>query len=1080
MSNEPASGRKRGRPQTEGLASAFEELCEFIDNSDDCQFTLQELMRKLEENLLDSSYISMKMLKIKLMEEYGDGVVFATMRNKPTIVCFRGFGLKLINSWYTEKAKDKKAERMRIVETAGTIIREDIRTTAYDINDYPDLMNFTANAEDLIPKTLSALLNTIIMRNKKGKAEGIEKKCTAIAHAIISATRPRSFVSPILFGLAVYLFRKVASKSIVQAVCNMGFCSSYVEISQFEYSAAQSCPDVDSSSSSQFVFDNADFNINTMTGKDTFYAMGGIRCVTPHDAVKNRQFVKITSTSEYSEIGSCRQIQLHTFQRPKSGIEEIALKNVYSEAAFEKVAKPSSQDMLWIYGKFLEVPSFSAWQGFMETVTRTLPYTKSKIIALSFLNQPPSNYSTVYSVLIHAVEETKKMTQTTCIVTFDQPLYIKARDIVAAESAKPGNLSNVIVRLGGFHLLMSNLGSIGYIMGNSGLSELWTTVYASASVSHMLSGHAYARAIRAHFLTYSALSTIILEEMLVNDSDKEHLKQIFANFAENPPTFESIENNDVVNELKLQFSEHIGKLRERGRTALLWLHYHELIAVAMHFIQAERMGNWELHLDYMDSLKEKMTDDEFHKFTKESFFTIRRSDKHWCGVWSDMTIEQTLMRNMNSIGGITHGRRGFADNVLKKWIFGLSAAYHVCESIEKFCRIEIKSSNQHVELRDTRVKKDEDDCKKFILWFKLHFPFITSKNLISLSSGLIADDNIDCYKAKEIGKKSLEECIKDGGTFGSLKLKRQNMAKSISSSINSVKIQDNVIQVDTMHLLQRIICTVHSTTDLQMCFEFELASVPLSLFDEKGLMRKTKKSSLYENFDSVPDFTECEFIVDGGNLIQRVVWPQEGTFTDVYTAYLVQRFKYEGIATITADDDADLLIIQTAIEKSHRHDSVVIVGQDIDLLVLLIALTPENKDIRFWREAQGNIKERKYSSRNIQLSKVLKNSKETVLFAHAFSGCDTTSAFFGKGKSQTMNLFNTRKDLEDVVAIFNNPSSTKEEIASAGERFILALYKAPRKEVSLNRQRFIFFNKLASQLNHAVILSRLSPTFAAA
>lgn len=81
------------------------------------------------------------------------------------------------------------------------------------------------------------------------------------------------------------------------------------------------------------------------------------------------------------------------------------------------------------------------------------------------------------------------------------------------------------------------------------------------------------------------------------------------------------------------------------------LHYHELIAIAMHFIQAERMANWELHLDCvramlpifhasghfpyakswdMISLEQKMTHEEFQKFTKESFFTNRRSDKHWC------------------------------------------------------------------------------------------------------------------------------------------------------------------------------------------------------------------------------------------------------------------------------------------------------------------------------------------------------------------------------------------------------------------------------------------------------------------
>ena len=47
---------------------------------------------------------------------------------------------------------------------------------------------------------------------------------------------------------------------------------------------------------------------------------------------------------------------------------------------------------------------------------------------------------------------------------------------------------------------------------------------------------------------------------------------------------------------------------------------------------------------------------EYEKFANDGFFTIRRSDKFWSGIWSDMTIEQVLMKSMKSQGGSTHGR----------------------------------------------------------------------------------------------------------------------------------------------------------------------------------------------------------------------------------------------------------------------------------------------------------------------------------------------------------------------------------------------------------------------------------------
>ena len=109
-------------------------------------------------------------------------------------------------------------------------------------------------------------------------------------------------------------------------------------------------------------------------------------------------------------------------------------------------------------------------------------------------------------------------------VTFDQPLYIKASEIAAAKE----ELNKVIVRLGGFHLMMSYMGSIGYIMTGSGLSDLWERVYAKGSVVHMLTGHAFTRAVRAHIFTFSALICILLQTPGCMDKlDKENLKQIY-------------------------------------------------------------------------------------------------------------------------------------------------------------------------------------------------------------------------------------------------------------------------------------------------------------------------------------------------------------------------------------------------------------------------------------------------------------------------------------------------------------------------------------------------------------------------
>ena len=81
-------------------------------------------------------------------------------------------------------------------------------------------------------------------------------------------------------------------------------------------------------------------------------------------------------------------------------------------------------------------------------------------------------------------------------MTFEQPLYEKATKIVAASR----DLDKVVVRLGGFHMLMSYLDSIGHIMNGRDLVDLWERVYAKGSVVHTLTGHAFSRAVRAHII----------------------------------------------------------------------------------------------------------------------------------------------------------------------------------------------------------------------------------------------------------------------------------------------------------------------------------------------------------------------------------------------------------------------------------------------------------------------------------------------------------------------------------------------------------------------------------------------------
>jgi len=115
---------------------------------------------------------------------------------------------------------------------------------------------------------------------------------------------------------------------------------------------------------------------------------------------------------------------------------------------------------------------------------------------------------------------------------------------------------------------------------------------------------------------------------------------------------------------------------------------------------------------------------------------------------------------------------------------------------------------------------------------------------------------------------------------------------------------------------------------------------------------------------------------------------------------LMQKLQSVNIVAKQARNDADVLIIETALENS-RLNTTAVVGEDVDLLLLLIARTPSHEQIFFIKPGKGKIETQIYSSGSIG---DYTHCKEHFLFLHAITGCDTTSALFNKGKNKNKSF----------------------------------------------------------------------------
>ena len=186
---------------------------------------------------------------------------------------------------------------------------------------------------------------------------------------------------------------------------------------------------------------------------------------------------------------------------------------------------------------------------------------------------------------------------------------------------------------------------------------------------------------------------------------------------------------------------------------------------------------------------------------------------------------------------------------------------------------------------------------------------------------------------------------------------------------------------------------------------------------------------------------------------------------------LCERFTAANILVKKADNDANVLIIETALEQSNATNNPIVVGEDVDLLVLLTARTPIDKIIYFLKRGKAHQPTEIYSSKSLSAYPKCQNH---ILFLHAIIGCDTTSAFFRKGKITTFKLFEKR-DLTNCAEVFQKIDSSPQDIVTNGICFLLALYGASNKIDCLDKYRYLTFVK-NTRNNKRVQLSCLPPT----
>lgn len=128
-------------------------------------------------------------------------------------------------------------------------------------------------------------------------------------------------------------------------------------------------------------------------------------------------------------------------------------------------------------------------------------------------------------------------------------------------------------------------------------------------------------------------------------------------------------------------------------------------------------------------------------------------------------------------------------------------------------------------------------------------------------------------------------------------------------------------------------------------------------------------------------------------------------------------------------------------------DPVVVVADDTDIAIMLLY---------HWKDGMAEIifyPERLHKGWSMKsIVPNIEKVKEHLLFIHAWSGCDTVSAPFGKGKTSFFQMCEKSDELKDISISMSDIWADVEDIGNLSKDVFRIVYHG-RKEDTLTKLR---------------------------
>ncbi len=813
------------------------------------------------------------------------------------------------------------------------------------------------HCESQVPQSLYVFLCMLLSRDDDIDAESVSGKqktrVLSIAQDIIYASSKGRILTPKHIGLGLSVHHATRSKSLIQMLHASGHCISYEKVTRIETAIAKhQCNQFENNDNLfvpdnlvklkfvQFAADNIDIIEETIDGKGTFHATQ-IAAFQRGPAEEVHQPKPLDGSDRNlqgmsQEMNKLVESHYNTGKRAARAIfpEDIIIDH-FKKSSTVPQAVPLVIDLAWLVNRMycneVEEKLVPSWTAFNQKISSSTA-VESITGYMPMIPSPATEYDTIWTAISRCRRIAEYLGQEHTVITVDEGIYCKARELAWCNSDQ---CQGLILRLGGFHIMLNFLKVIGKHFEDSGLSDVLVEsgVYGESVVGTIMNGKLWNRTVRCHKLTYEALWRVLwpLFVQWMHDSNRtfpESGNEIADTVLNEYAAGDCVRLMEAVS-AQIAFVQELEtdlNVFQEEKCAFptfqYWLQYLELVSTLLNFIRAEREGNWELHISSFRRMIPWFAVYDHVNYTRwglvyladmtilpitaptvwEEFkngnFVVKNTQK----TFNQLSVDQAL-EHINKQGKVAGGLVGItrSEGTRERWCLTYNDMARLSESTRSMLGVNVKNESEHIEAGKERMQKDESDVEAIADQFRRFDVFREDANLYCISTNDVATEDIkvQLLSAQSRGGEVADSFVASRLAEGADKSIHAPLQKQNSKTFKHLhSIRQTTVNKKTKNikydrsLFQRIILAAEGgrTIDLSTILTHELTNTPQSLTKDDGTLRTTDKyilghilegSTSVAHEPSMPEVPTCT-VIDAMALVQKIGKPKDAaTFGDL-------------------------------------------------------------------------------------------------------------------------------------------------------------------------------------------------------